>query len=358
MKAFLAVVFIAVAPLAAQRPDYRVVVVSEAVDQLAVIRFDGDSAWVERTDIIGINPVEPDGPHGVSVAPDGRHYFVTTGHGLPFGDLWKFTADGRPLARVTLGMFPASLQVSPDGHYVYVSNFNLHGEMVPSSVSIVAADEMVELARLPTCTMPHGSRFNRAGTRHYSTCMMDEMLVEIDATKLEVSRKFLLTDAGGHHEAGDPNVRGETRDGAASRCSPTWAAPSGGKVFVACNASNEIVEVDVDSWTVSRRIPAGNGVYNLAASHDGKLLVATNKKGRSVSVFDIASGGELARIETLRPVVHGVAISRDDKYAFISVEGYGSEPGTVEVIDLDQLERVASVDVGQMAGGIEEMPAP
>jgi hypothetical protein len=67
----------------------------------------------------------------------------------------------------------------------------------------------------------------------------------------------------------------------------------------------------------------------------------------------VARGRELGRIPTLRRVVHGVAISADDRYAFISVEGYGSEPGTLEMIDLMALQRVASVDVGQMAGGID-----
>jgi hypothetical protein len=31
----------------------------------------------------------------------------------------------------------------------------------------------------------------------------------------------------------------------------------------------------------------------------------------------------------------------------------GSEPGTVDIIDLAALLKVASVDVGQMAGGID-----
>ena len=38
---------------------------------------------------------------------------------------------------------------------------------------------------------------------------------------------------------------------------------------------------------------------------------------------------------------------------FVSVEGIGSQPGTVEVIDLRALETVATVDVGSMAGGID-----
>ena len=138
-------------------------------------------------------------------------------------------------------------------------------------------------------------------------------------------------------------------------CSPTWAQPSadGSKVFVACNKTSDIVEIDATSWTMKRRIPAGDGVYNLAATRDGKLLVGTNKRGKSVSVIDIATGKELARIPTKRKVASGVVISSDDRYAFVSVEGIGSEPGTVEMIDLRALRTVATVDVGQQAGGID-----
>jgi DNA-binding beta-propeller fold protein YncE len=124
-------------------------------------------------------------------------------------------------------------------------------------------------------------------------------------------------------------------------------------VWVACNKSSEIVEIDVASWTLVRRIPAGDGVYNLAVTSDGRLLVATNKRGQSVSVFDVASGRELARIATSRRVVHGAAISSDDRYAFISNEGVGSEKSTVDIVDLAALLVVATVEVGQQAGGVD-----
>jgi DNA-binding beta-propeller fold protein YncE len=353
---------------AAQGPsaDYVVLVAAEARDEITRVRFGPGGTEVERTIGIGMSLVEPDGPHGVAVAPDGRHYYVTTGHGTPYGYLWKLdAATDRVVGRAMLGEFPATLQVSPDGAWVYVVNFNLYGEMVPSSVSIVAADEMVEVARLTTCTMPHGSRFNPQGTKHYSACMMDDLLVEIDTETLEVSRHFLLTGGAERGMQGAPGAAaGHGAHGghgaaapasAEATCSPTWAQPTadGRRIWVACNGTSELVEIDAESWTLVRRTPAGEGVYNLAATRDGRLMVATNKRGRSVSVFDTRSGRELARIATARPVVHGVAISPDDRYAFVSVEGIGSEPGTMEVIDLGALRRVGSADVGQMAGGID-----
>jgi DNA-binding beta-propeller fold protein YncE len=216
--------------------------------------------------------------------------------------------------------------------------------------------------------------------------MMDDMLVEIDTQTLKVARHFLLTkgremglngapvvakmaplkvddgkttstvrparparhmDMGGHGmeapKAGDVS------------CSPTWAQPSadGSSVFVACNKSSEIVEVDVARWKVTRRIPARAGVYNLAITKDGTRLLATNKRDQSVSIIELKTGRELARIPTRRQVLHGVVVSPDDRYAFVSVEGIGSEPGTVEIIDLSTLKIVASLDVAEQAAGID-----
>jgi DNA-binding beta-propeller fold protein YncE len=349
--------------------DYLALVASEGNDHIALLRFGPKGASIDHSFRMGTNPTELVGPHGLGVSPDRRYYYVSTAHGMPYGALWKYSTVGDSmLGRVQLGNFPATVQVSPNGAYVFVANFNLYGDMVPSSVSVVYVDGMVEVARIQTCVMPHGSRLNPQGTKHYSVCMMNDALVEIDAQTFKVSRHFLLKkgseqgmdgpvgamvgatmdhDMGGHGMA--PPKPGDVS------CSPTWAQPSadGASVFVACNKSSDIVEVDAKTWTLRRRIPTGDGVYNLAATRDGKLLIGTNKRGQSVSIIDIASGKELARVPTTRKVASGVAVSSDDRYAFVSIEGVGSQPGTVDIIDLTSLLKVASVDVGQQAGGID-----
>ena len=342
-------------------------VASEGNDRISLVRFARGKARVEREDRIGLNPTELAGPHGLYVSPDDQWYFVTTAHGTPNGALWKYsTATGEQAGRVELGLFPATLQVAPDGHYAWAVNFNLYGDMTPSSVSVVYTDDMVEVRRISTCVMPHGSRLTPDGKRHYSACMMNDALVEIDADRMEVSRHFVLT-AGQEHGMKGPvqamaaHTNGDDAHGTSApapgkvTCSPTWAEPSrdGRSVWVACNKSNELVEIDAAAWTLKRRLPAGEGIYNLAASPDGKLIVATNKKGQSVSVVDAAGGKELARIPTTRRLPSGLVISPDSRYAFVTLEGVGSEPGTVDIIDLRSRGRVASVDVGQQAGGID-----
>lgn len=375
--------------LAQSKPDkdYLVYVLSEAADKISLVRFGPGGARVDHEVPTGDMPIDIDGPHGIAISRDKQFYYVSLAHGRPFGSVWKYSAkDDRVLGQTTLGFFPATMDLSADGSLLWVVNFNLHGDMVPSSVSVVATEPMLEVARIATCTMPHGSRLNPQGTKHYSACMMDDMLVEIDTQTLKVSRHFLLTrghemgmngppatakieepttsaanatpptaparraghmDMGGHGM--EPPKPGDVF------CSPTWAQPSatGSSIFVACNKSSEIVEVDATRWKVTRRIPARAGVYNLAVTKDGTRLLATNKRDQSVSILELKSGRELARIPTRRKVLHGVVVSPDDRYAFVSVEGIGSEPGTVEIIDLAALKIVASLDVAEQAAGID-----
>jgi DNA-binding beta-propeller fold protein YncE len=368
LAACLAALIVSTVP-AQQLPDrdYLVVVVCESADKIVLIRYGPKGARVEREFSSGAMPTDLDGPHGVVVSPDKEFYYVSFGHGRPFGSVWKYSSkNDAVIGRVTLGNFPATMDITPDGSFLYVVNFNLHGDMVPSSVSIVATGPMLEVARVQTCTMPHGSRINPQGTRQYSACMMDDALVEIDTSTFQVSRHFVLTKgketgASGpfkgmsHHAGHDTGGHGmePPKPGDVS-CSPTWAQPSidGSSVYVACNKSDEIVEVDAASWKIKRRIAARPGVYNLAVTKDGRLI-ATNKRDQSGVRDRLKTGRELGRIPTKRKVVHGAVVSPDSRYAFISVEGVGSEPGTVEIIDLESMKTVATVDVAEQAAGID-----
>ena len=358
----------------AAKKEYLFYVLSESADKISLVRFDGTNARLDHQIDTGDMPIDIDGPHGIVVSHDRKFYYVSIAHGRPFGTVWKYsTKDDSVIGKTTLGNFPATLDISPDGSFLFVVNFNLHGDMVPSSVSVVSTQTMTEIARVPTCTMPHGSRLNPQGTKQYSACMMDDMLVEIDTHSLKVTRHFIVTknkEAGMtgspalHTTSSTPAMPGMKNMGGHgseppkpgdNSCSPTWAEPSadGASVFVACNTSSEIVEINANTWQLVRRIPARNGVYNLETTHDGSRLIATNKRDQSVSIYDLKSGRELARVSTKRKVLHGVVVSPDDAYAFVSVEGIGSEPGTVEVIDLATLKTVTTLDLPPGAAGID-----
>jgi DNA-binding beta-propeller fold protein YncE len=343
------------------KQDYLVYVVCESADKIVLLRFGPKGLQIENQTRTGLMPTDINGPHGVAVSPDKQFFYVSEGHGRPEGSVWKYRAGSNEVIKYTgLGLFPATTDITPDGNFIYVANANFHGDMVPSSISVVATDQMIEVKRITTCTMPHGSRLNHAGTKHYSACMMDDMLVEIDTSKFAVSRYFTLAPgkemgmSGAPYPAPGADHQMAGMGDHKPTCTPTWAQPSndGSVVFVACNQTNDIVAINTADWKLARRFPAGNGVYNLAMTKDGRLI-ATNKRGQSVSIFDPVSGKELANISTKRKVVHGAVVSPDDRFAFISVEGVGEEPGTVEVIDLAAMKTVATIDVGPQAAGID-----
>jgi len=351
--------------------DYLVYVLSEGADKIALIRFGPAGIKIDHQIDTGDMPIDIDGPHGIVLSPDRQFYYVTIAHGRPFGSVWKYsTKNDALIGKASLGLFPATLDVSPGGDFLFVVNFNLHGDMTPASVSVVSTQTMTEIARIKTCTMPHGSRLNPQGTKQYSACMMDDMLVEIDTRTLKVARHFIVTKNQENGLPGPPGprispemhtVHGNAGHGTEppkpgdNRCSPTWAEPSadGSSIYVACNGSSDIVEVNANTWAPVRRIPARPGVYNLDITHDGSRLIATNKRDQSVSIYDLKTGKELARLPTKRKVLHGVVVTPDDRYAFVTVEGIGSEPGTVEVIDLGVMKTVATLDVAQGAAGID-----
>ncbi|NNM34080.1 MAG: YncE family protein, partial [Gemmatimonadetes bacterium] len=317
----------------------------------------GKGAEVEREIPVGMMPGDIDGAHGISVSPDGEYWYVTIAHGTPQGYLWKFHAGPDTLiARTRLGLFPATMGITPDGQFLLAANFNLHGDMVPSNVSVVYTPDMVELAKVQTCLMPHGSRVSADGTKQYSACMHSDELVEIDLATFEVSRRFGLVP--GHEMAleGSGMAHEMAMDGPV--CSPTWAEPGMGPradrtVYVACNKNGEILEIDTRDWSLTRRFPTGNAPYNLEATADGSKLVATLKGDQAVAVFDLETGEELGRIDASRSVTHGVVTSPDGRYAFVSNEAVGSTLGTLDVVDLESLQVVASVELGHQSGGID-----
>ncbi|MGH7554639.1 MAG: YncE family protein [Longimicrobiales bacterium] len=361
-----------------QKPtrNYWAYVGAESADLIHRIRFGPGGAVLEKTIEVGELPAEMEGPHGLVISRDGRFLHMTTGHGLPDGKLWTYALGPDTLVApgVPLGMFPASIDVTPDGLYTFSANFNLHGDMVPSTISVVYTPNLTEVARVVTCVMPHGSRIEPTGAFQYSGCMMDDQLVEIDTRRFQVSRRFSLakgkegpvavaaTDPHAAHGArGGPPVDpatvgyvGERHVMPPNSCSPTWAQPAadGSRIFVACNKADEIIEIDRTQWTITRRLKTGRGPYNISVTPDGKLLLVTLKQSAGFEIFDIASGRSLAQLENSTTVAHGIAVTADSRYAFVSSEGVGAAPGKVDVYDLVALTRVATVDVGQQAGGI------
>ncbi|MDA7979239.1 MAG: hypothetical protein MPJ50_10790 [Pirellulales bacterium] len=419
--------------------SYYAYIACESEDEVALVRLIAPENGAPKLEVVerirvGIYDLEIEGPHGLGISLDGEHWFVSIAHGRPFGLLYKYsTSTNELVGELELGMFPASMQVSEKTGLMHIVNFNLHGGHEPSTVSIVEPDAMVELERITTGIMPHGSRFSPGGAKHYSLSMMTDELFEIDAVKLAITRTLNVhsgegvmrmmkgshgqgghgshdkghgsghqtghkADAGtmhdkhgstghgdhkkdqqmgGQHKSGQHQTGqhgdakhaaqhggqhssgqhgGDAQHGAHHHAiaKPTWVQlhPTKPLAYVANNGAAEVVEINLDEWKITRRFSTGKGPYNVEVTPDGTKFVVTYKSDAATGIWDIESGKELARVENSRKVPHGIAITPDSRFAIVSVEGIGGEPGGVDAIDLTTLKRVDVVNIGKQAGGI------
>jgi YVTN family beta-propeller protein len=360
---------------------YSIYVSSEGAD--VVTRIDVDAGgWKKAREIsVRVVPNELAGPHHVAVSPDGRFWYVSIAHGTPFGAVWKYDADTDALvARVGVGMFPTTVGLSPDGSWAWIPNSDFHGDRGhQNTITALYTPTMKAVTELPICDMPHGSKWNRAGSRVYVACMMSDELVTIDPGAFAVAQRAQLgsgtpmtmaehlaaearADSAAAHAAHMPAPAPAPALGAASStmpgqnpdCLPTYVSisPDGRVAYVACSHSGELQIRDAGTLALEARVQAGAGAYNVEPSPDGRLVLVTNKKAQSVSVIDAATRREVARVATSKPIPHGIAYSPDGRYAFVSCESVGTDAGAIDAIDLTTLERVASLPLPPQATGV------
>ena len=350
MPLFLLLCFLATNILCAQ--NYYLYVASESDDTVSLLKFDGISIKEIKRINVGFYPTEIEGPHGITIDPSGDYWYLTLAHGNPFGKLIKYSTENNSVIdETTLGLFPATMEVSKVTGFIYCVNFNLHGDMKPSSVSVVDTETMTEITKIKTGSMPHGSRISKDGLKQYSVAMMSGELFEIDALSLNISRILNLENHSGKNHA---KMKMGEKQMNHSIVKPTWVIPHPTKAiaYVAGNGSNEIIEVNLNTWIISKRIKVEKGPYNVEISPNGKYMIATLKGSGETAIWQLEDGSLIKTIKNSTSVPHGIAISNDSKYAFISVEGKGGEPGIVDVIDLKSLKLVDKVEVGKQAGGI------
>lgn len=372
-------------PLAAQTATapFRVGVVSESGDIITWLRPEGSTLVVDKVIPVGVMPADIDGPHNITVSADQHWYYVSIAHGTPYGTLWRFDASNDTLAgRAQLEFFPTTIAVSPDGEFAFVANSDFHGDHPRvNSISAVYTPDMMKITEIPACDMPHGVKVNHAGTVVWVSCMHSDELLQIDAATFDITRRaktgsgMAMPAAGAHagmnHGAMSPapaptNPPAPPAGSVAAdrvilpsaavdnECAPTFVSVSHDDrtLYVACNHKGTLQVWDAESLTMRAEIAVGAGAYNVEPSPDGRFVVVTNKKAQSASVVDARTLKELARVPTTKKIVHGVAFSPDGRYAYVTQESIGADPGAVDVIDLTTLTKVSTTPLPAQPTGI------
>jgi DNA-binding beta-propeller fold protein YncE len=338
--ALVAVLLLALAaPAAAQS----VLVGLESEDAVAVV--DPEAGAVVRRIPVGISGEDVEGVHALAVSPDGRHYYIAIAHGWPNGSVWKLTTAGDSLAgRANVGLFPATMALTPDGTWLFVANYNLHGEPALDTVSAVHTPTMTEVARIAVCTKPHGMAASSDGRFVYASCTRDNVVRKIDVASLAVVDSTNMLTA-------QDRAEGRT-------CYPAGLALSAddAKLYVACHRHAEIRVVSTDPLgTITATIPTGAGPYLIRVDPEGDRLWVPNRDDGSYTVIDLADEMPVTTRRASASHPHTFAFGADGA-VYLSLESHGVVPGAIDVIDPETLDVRRSIEVGLQATGLGAVP--
>lgn len=274
-------------------------------------------------------------PHNVDLTPDGRAVLVVgnaAGHGhggggTAAGKLVVLESTGlemKPRASIEVGGHPAHVVSSLDGRVAYITDAETN------SIVVVDLANRTAKGRVKVGRYPHGLRLSPDGgtlavaNRDSGTVSVVDMSDISRVTSIEVGK------------------------------APVQVAfdPSGSTLFVTLNGENRVAAIDLGSRRVKGRYPVGDGPIQLAVSPDGAKVVVANqgtkaKPARTVSILDAATGKSLATA-TVGSGAHGVAISRDSRFAFVT----NTFDNSLSIVDLAAGKEVAKHATGAEPNGV------
>ena len=294
----------------------RLYVTSGLTDQ--VFRLDPETGAVVSTFHLDMRRDEVDEPHGVTISPDGRHWYVTIAHGNP--TLWKFELpDDRLVGRLRLGSRGASrVGLTPDGRFAFVPDYARAGAGAVSEVTVVRTEDLHLVGRVEVCPAPHDAQVSPYGLLVAVTCSLSDELAFLDPATLHVVHRFFVGP--------DPGSPGEPRY---KPLNLVWS-PDGRFVHVTLSAAAMIRTFSLEGDAVAE-VRVGDGPAQLASALDGQILVTANRLDRTASVVEVSFSPdrkpgleERRRLELDVPYPHGIALTPDGGRAFVTYEG---EPG-------------------------------
>jgi DNA-binding beta-propeller fold protein YncE len=317
----------------------------ESEDAVAIV--DPGAGRVLRKIPVGVSTEDIEGVHALTLSPDGRYYYLSIAHGWPYGSVWKMTTDSDSLvARTNVGLFPATTAITPDGMWLFVANYNLHGDPQTDTVSVVHTPTMTEVKQIPVCTKPHGLVSSHDGTAVYVSCTRDNVLKKISVASLSV--------------VDSTNTLTEQDRSEEKVCYPAGLALSkdDAKLYVACHRHGEVrVMASENLGAFTNTIPVGDGPYLIKVDPAGERLYVPNRNDQSYTVIDLASETPVATKPSSATHPHTFAFGPDGT-VFLSMESHAVVPGAIDVVDPQTLETIRSIPVGLQATGAGAVALP
>jgi DNA-binding beta-propeller fold protein YncE len=356
-------------PVPATRGESRLLVTNNFDDTVSVVSLDrllaGHADAELSRFVVGLVPVEREGPHHVAVDDSGRVAFVgisnyVPGSGSgPHGVHGTGNAQGRALridldtqtttATTRVDRNPGDIRLTPGGHHLLLTHFDLvpitegaaqgvfSGPTLDARLAVLDPTTLERQAMVSLCPAAHGMAITEDGATVVASCQSDEAaVVDLDAA-LEgaddvVARIPLLPAPG---------------TAAAPVCGPyaVTLTPDDRTAWVSCYRSGELVGVDVEARALTGTLlvlpglPVFGDFAARAVAEGAWLALAVQDTDGVVFVLDDGVGGaRIDRFVPLSPDVcqapHTTLFVDDDRALVVVCEGNKRDPGAVVVLDV------------------------
>src|SRR5271170_1060991 len=204
----------------------------------------------------------PTGTHGLIVIDKiGRH--------VRFFDPSSF----QEISSLEVGVAPHDVAISPDHKFAYIPVYGdgVYGRNPNPGHTIAIVDlasrQVAGTIDVSPYQAPHGIQIDAAGTI-YVTCDLSRKLLVIDP-KARTIQAALDTEGTGHWAAVLPDA------------SKAYVVNKNDKLFVTV--------IDLKKRVIIARIPAPNGTEGIAASPDGKHVVAVDHSEPKLLIIDTST---------------------------------------------------------------------
>jgi YVTN family beta-propeller protein len=269
--------------------------------------------------------------HGAAAAPDGSHYYISDE-----GESTLDIVDARTLKvtkKIPLSGHPNNIDISRDGRRVYVSI-----AVAPGAVDVIdtASQEKVKTIRVNGAV--HNTYVTPDGKYVVSGSIAAKTITVIDA-QTETPVWVLTMDEGIRPMAFATNPDGTTK----------W-------IFVQLSGFNGFAVVDFASHKEINRIQlpelppgkeaflrGGNESHGMAVTSDGRMLVVNSRLNSAIYTYSLPELKLLGSADVgLAP--DWVTLTPDGKAAYVANAGSNS----VSVVDLKSMKEIARIPVGEV----------
>ncbi len=244
-------------------------------------------------------------------------------------------------AKLPTGKGPHEVAISPDGRYAYVANygsFSIFRDGSPQTpergrtITVLDLEERKVKATfdLGEFLMPHGIWASKDGSRLWVTCEGSQAVLEVDAASGKILQSWKTGQQTSHMVV-------PTRDES--------------KLYVANIGSGSVTVIHRTSGKVFS-LPTGAGAEGIDASPNGKEVWVSNRGAGTVSIVDVATDKIVANLPSGGDMPIRVKFTPDGRQVWVS----NARSNRVAVFEAATRQLLGQVEVGAVPVGIQMSP--